>query len=131
MKTIKVIRFERDGKGLFRHRDETIYDNSIADRTYRRHQNGDFPTPWNDKLIDKSSGEEYLDLDKNSRNWFCAYKTIEQVQAWILTDEIEFFVSIGFRILMLEVEEYQEGERQTIYTRESIVNIEDITSLFI
>jgi hypothetical protein len=127
--TIKIVRFEREGKGIFKHEDSEIYQNYIAKRTYERHNNGNFPTPWDDRL-EGDNYYNYLDLDKDYKEWFCAYKTIEQIQEWIMPDEIDYFVSKGFRLLLLKVSEYQIGEKQVLFTRESIIKQEDITSLF-
>lgn len=118
---ITVVRLERRGNGIFRPSNRSIYNSAIAKRTYARHNGGSFPLPE----------AENLNMFKGYRDWFCAYKTIEQLQAWIHKDEIDFFISKGFKVLMLDVEEYQEGEMQVIFTKESIISSKDVTSLFL
>ena len=115
-----IVRFERRGNGIFRPSNKSIYNSAIAKRTYARHNNGNFPLPEN----------ENLDLIRGGKEWFCAYKTIEQLQSWVHKDEIDFFISKGFKVLMLDVNEYQEGQMQVVFTKESIISSKDITSLF-
>lgn len=112
---------ERCGVGFFKHGDSFLYEHPIALRTYNRHNGGGFPTPQ----------MERLDLFKDNKKWFCAYKTIEEFQAWVLSEEVKFFISEGFRVLLLNVTEYQEGKKQVIFTKESITTSEDITTLFV
>lgn len=112
---------QRGGEGFFRHGNSFLYGHPIAIRTYDRHNGGGFPTPR----------MEDLDVRKDNKEWFCAYKTIEEFQKWVLSEEVEFFVSIGFRVLLLNVTEYQEGKKQVIFTKESITTSEDITTLFV
>lgn len=118
---ITVVRFERRGNGIFRPSNRSIYNSAIAKRTYARHNNGNFPLPE----------DENLNMFKYYKDWFCAYKTIEQLQAWVHKDEIDFFISKGFKVLMLDVTEYQQGEMQVIFTKESIISCKDVTSLFV
>lgn len=130
LKRLQIIRFENEsGTGIFRHKNSEIYRNEIANKTYERHGDGRFPCPWNDKLVDNK--EEYLDIDLEGKQWFCSYKTIEQFQGWIKPDEVEYFTTQGFRIYMLEVTEFQIGMNQVLFTRNSIINVEDITNLFL
>lgn len=121
MSTIKIIRIERDGIGVFKHGDDDLYQHPIAKRTYRRHNGGGFPVP---EL-------EGLNLSKDCKEWFCAYISIEDFQAWILPEEVVYFKSVGFKVFLLEVGEYQIGKKQVIFTKESIISKEDITTLFI
>lgn len=121
MSVIKIVRLERRGFGIFRPKNQAILKSKIAQRTYDRHNNGGFPMPW----------QEDLDMDMDGKEWFCAYKTVEQLQQWVLKEELAFFISKGFKVLLLSVSEYQEGEKQVIFTKESIVSSEDITTLFV
>ena len=121
MKT--VIRIEHyDGIGMFRSqighlRRKTVYDflPEVGDRHIK----------FNDPDMD------HLDIEKENKTWYCAYKSIEQLQKWILKDEFKILFDRGFRVLLLDVTEYQEGEDQIIYTKESIANSKNISSLFI
>lgn len=85
----------------------------------RRHD--DFNTPIEDKL----------DIHLDDKEWFCAYKTVEQLQKWLMSDEIRFLISKGFDVLLLNVGEYQVGEHQVVFTRESVKESTVINSLFI
>lgn len=117
MESIKVVRLELKGTGIFISPYVDMDRVEIAG-VYHRHK--EFPCP-------ESEG---LDLREDGKEWFCAYKTIEQVQQWLRKEEIQYFISIGFRVLLLTVNEYQLGEYQVIFTKESIESKEDITSLF-
>ena len=125
MKTIIRIEYIPDGIGIF----TTFLSNASIKRSIRplddfcvtafvRHLN--FNCPLQDRL----------DIRKYGKEWFCAYKSIEQLQKWITPEELKLIISEGYTILMLDVYEYQEGRDQIIYTKESITSYKDITSLF-
>jgi len=118
MKTIQVIRFEHpeDGFGIFLSpHSDSKEPGDIIDKFNDKH--GEFKLPCEDGL-------------KLNSRWFCAFKSIDQVKQWVTTDEIAVFKARGFIIWMLEVSEYQQGEYQVIYTKESIINKTDISSIF-
>ena len=118
---MKVIRIEHeDGWGMFidiseerpsRKHSARYICPSIVDR----HQL--FPLPQRENL---PISDEY----------FCAYKSVDQLKEWITTEEIATLKENNYRIFMLDVTNYHEGKYQVIYTKESIVNTTDITDLF-
>lgn len=124
MKTVIRIEYPEDGIGMFM----TYLDNGLKREikpldefcisAYRRHY--EFNCPFQDGLNRK----------KDSKEWFCSYKSIEQLQQWIKTDELKRIIKKGYVVLMLDVTEYQEGRDQIMYTKESIQSSKDITSLF-
>lgn len=116
MKTI--LRIELDGIGIFNNPLVKKKGFKYWNEMFERHM--EFPSPYNDGI----------DLHKEDKEWFCAYKSVEQMQLWLRSEEIKFFIGMGFRFLLLEVEEYQEGEYQIIYTKESIKECKDITAIF-
>lgn len=98
---------------------------AMAKKTYARHNSGDdfwdaFPLPYNDGI----------DMDLDDKNWFCAYKSIEDLQDWIKSDELKFFISKGFSIKKLDVSQFQVGGEQIAFTKEGVMNETDITDLF-
>lgn len=113
-----VVRLERNKRGIFRPSNQVLTKYSITRNVYDRH--GNFPTPR----------QEGLNMVLDDKEWFCGYKSIDELQNWIYSDEIKFFISKGFKVLLLEVTEYQLGEYQIIFTKESITSSKDITSLF-
>lgn len=119
MKIIKILRVENqnDGCGIFRSCYKEAWQ--VHNRISERHR--EFPTPYED---------EDLDLDQDDKEWFCAYKTIEQFQEWVESDEIEALIESGFDVLLLEVSEYQIGGHQVLFTKESIVKETIINDLF-
>ena len=75
--------------------------------------------------------EDMLNAYKDDKEWFCAYKSVEQLQKWLTPQEIEILSKNGYKVLMLDVEEYQEGRDQVIFTKESIISSKDVTKLFL
>lgn len=124
MKTVIRIEYPEDGIGMFM----TYLKNGLKRKikpidefcitAYRRHCKFNSPR------------EDGLNRHKDSKEWFCSYKSIEQLQQWIKTNELKRIIKKGYMVLMLDVTEYQEGRDQIIYTKESIKSSKDITSLF-
>jgi hypothetical protein len=121
---IDVIRVEHpDGYGMFRSydKDHNIRSHSVDEICHDlciRHY--DFNEPSGDGL----------NLDRDSKDWFCAYKTIEQIQEWVKPEEFKILFDNDYKIYVLSVSEYQIGESQIIYTKDSILNKRDISTLF-
>ena len=114
---MKIIRVEdkRKGIGLFR-RNRGIYDigelSHVVDKHFTWSSPFQFPTPQ----------EEELDIDKDNKEWYCAFKSEEQFRSIFSNSDAQILISKGFKILELEVTEYQEGDQQILYTKESIKN---------
>jgi len=113
-----VVRVEHplDGYGLFRSHNSMNFDG--LEKMYDRHQ--DLPIPTYDGLS----------MYKDNKQWFCAYKTLEQFKEWVTTEEVQILLSYGFNIYMLEVEEFQQGNYQVLFTKRSITSYKIINSLF-
>lgn len=118
METLQIVRIERNGNGIFRPSNRSICKYKLFKEYSRRHWK--FPVPY----------AENLDLSKQCKEWFCAYATVQIMQQWLKDEEIQFLIKKGFKILLLEVSEFQEGSFQALYTKKSIINQEDITSIF-
>jgi hypothetical protein len=130
-KTIIRIEHKSDGFGMFRSKLKDGDDNpsrvevgddedDILFELGKRHNDG-FYTPFGDGL----------DMNLGFKEWFCAFKSIEQIQQWILPDEFKVLLDNDFQILLLTVTEYQEGNHQIIFTKESITSSQDISTLFL
>lgn len=125
MKTVIRIEYPLDGIGMFM----TYLPNGFKRKikpldefcisAFRRHY--EFNSPIQDGL----------DRKKDFKEWFCSYKSIEQLQQWLKPDELKKIIKKGYVVLMLDITEYQEGMDQIIYTKESIKSFKDITQLFI
>ena len=115
MEAITVVRVEKDGIGVF-HSSYTNSQQPFYRAVVERHR--EFPTPDEEDL-------------KMGLNWYCAYKTVDELRSWIKVEELQGFVDIGFRVYMLEVTDYQVGEYQAIFTKDSILTKTDITNIFI
>lgn len=124
---MNCIRIEHtiDGWGLFRRPDEDTF--ALMGFIFQeilweiRVRHGEFSTPYIDGL----------NLNQHGKEWFCAYKTVEQIQKWIEPHEFKSIIDNGFNIYLLTVEEFQEGNDQIIYTKESIISKKEINSLFL
>jgi hypothetical protein len=113
---IQILRAENgNGVGIFH---GGFAYNPCRDIGYR-HRN--FPNPHNDGC----------DLYRDSKDWYCAYKSIDQIQQWIMPHEFKKMPIAGYRVYLLTVMEYQEGEYQVIFTKESIIDRKDVTELFV
>jgi hypothetical protein len=75
--------------------------------------------------------EDGLDVRLDKKEWFCAYKSIEQFQQWVMLSEVRVLISIGFDVLLLDVEDFQIGEHQVIFTKQSITSTKIINELFL
>lgn len=121
MKTIQVIRVEHsDGYGMFvnftNDGERRDFMNKVPDNINERH--GTFKTPQLDGM----------DMDDD---WFCAYKSVDQFKEWVTKEEVQVLLSLDFKIYLIEVTNFQVGEFQVIYTKDSIVLKKDISELFI
>jgi hypothetical protein len=75
--------------------------------------------------------EDGLDVKLDNKEWFCAYKSIEQFQQWVMLSEVRILIEKGFDVLLLDVEEYQIGEHQVVFTKQSITSTKVINELFL
>lgn len=127
MKTI--IRIEHnDGVGMFNTEAEKQVDD-ICPELYKRHFLGSdstqkpFPSPGRDIPA--------LDMWKDDKEWFCAFKSLEQFNNLVYKEEAKILIKHGYKILLLGVTEFQEAENQVLFTKESIIETKNINSLFI
>lgn len=116
----QIVRIEHsDGWGIFRTQGGRPNVSDLGmDDLVRRHCN-DFPTPY------QESGGKSLE-----RNQFCAFKTIEQVQQWIMPDEMRLLLSHDFKVYLLEVSQCITYQHQCVYEKEDIIEQKDISNLF-
>lgn len=117
-----IIRIEHpNGWGLWRTQIDGQYlieTASCHDALSDKHYN--FPTPFHDE-----------GLGKYDTNEFCAFKTIDSLQEWVEPEWMKEIISIGFKVLMIDVSTCRVGEYQILYKKENILQTKDITSLFI
>jgi hypothetical protein len=122
MKTI--VRVEHYvGDGLWKAKDNngSIYMSfSFVDDLVEKHYN--FPTPNQDLLLS-------ISLRKNPQ-YYCAFKSIEQLQQWIDKEWWKEIFELGFKVLLIDVSECLEGEYQILYQKQHILQSKDISNLF-
>jgi len=127
MKPIQIVRIEHnDGIGMFNTSTGTPV-NPLLPKLYERHFISDnstkeiFPNPY---------GDENIDVNFTENEWYCAFKSLEQLNKFIYPEEIKILLEEGYSILLLSVTDYSVGKYQVIYTKESITKQELINSLF-
>ena len=118
MNTIIRIEHPSDGKGIWRS-NTTVYDtlSNIWEFVSRHRQ---FPNPtYEGDVTGFIEGIHY-----------CAFKSIEQLQEWVYKDEIKELLELGFKVYMLDVSNWLEGNYQICYKKEDILQQKDISELF-
>jgi hypothetical protein len=118
-----------DGYGLFfknlfknniRLNPRPFYAEKDLPELHRRHKEN-FSFPHDDGLLIEIDGKEY----------FCAFKSINDLRYWVYPDEMKKIIGMGFKIYKITANDYQVGKFQIMYTKESIINKEDISAQFI
>lgn len=130
MKTVIRIESNENGWGIFRNPEEVATTNPSMVIPSIVANHSEFPTPCRDVNQDKKAANIYLDMELDNKTWFCAYKSVEQMLKWLSHSELRGILEMGFTIYKITVTEYQEGEFQTIFTKESIVTKEVISDIF-
>lgn len=130
---IKCIRIEHeDGFGPFYRQPFRIYINpwNTLKNTYRKHES--FNAPIEDPLIWTSGseciGHKRLNRFKDEKVWWCAYHSEKQILSMYTEREIKHLMRNKYNVFLLEVKEYQVGEDNIIFTKESVINRSNITN---
>lgn len=121
-KTGFAIRVE-DSEGIGIFRSSLTFDgytpkNDVADRIDNAHMR--FKTPYNEPKLEDTFSEKHR----------CAYRTIVQMNSWLSSCDIQDLKNLGFKIYLLELSDFKEGDFQIIYEPKDIVNKKDISELF-
>lgn len=133
---MQVIRIEHKVSkwGIFTHRFRDIqFARLRMPELFERHCY-QFPEPQNEaneRFLKKGMNPKHLNLYKDNKTYYCAYKSVKQIQEWVMPEEFAIMVKGGFNIWLLEVTDFQEGNYQVLYTKESIVSKQIINDLFI
>lgn len=128
----EIIRIEHpeSGNGIFTHR---FSEWECLREFFDRHNN--LPTPMSneesDEMRDTFQEAVFKDrYEKQPNEWFCAYKSFEQLLEWVLEEEFENIIRIGFRFYSIKVESCVIGNYQCIFKKKDIIEKTDITYLF-
>lgn len=126
---INIIRIEHpyDGQGYFNSCDENgrdlEYRHSQREQISIRHSSGMFPNFNDDYELNSQIDRDDLYTYK------FAFKSIDQLQVAFTPDELrECINELGFRILMLEVDDYFSSQYQVIF--KNPLSRKDISDLF-
>ena len=126
MTTLIRIEHPESGNGIWRHFDKqghrTCLNLSNYDEFEDRHRS--FATLRSE--LNSIFAMDYLDM----LVYFCGFKSIEQLQQWVYQSEINEFVSFGFRIYKIEVNNCLMGDYQVFFKKDNIVSKIDITDIF-
>lgn len=128
--SINAIRIEHEnGWGIFRYDQKNDYQRvihsidfqetymRICDRHCRfKTRSADFPKNYENE----SSLDQY----------YCAYKTLDQLREWVLTREIQVLIKNGFTVYLYELNECLYGEDQLFFKLENVIDKRNINSLF-
>lgn len=66
----------------------------------------------------------------NSDDYFCAYKTLDDMKRWLNSDEIRILLENGFKVFLLEVSDCFLGVDNAIFKKQDILLKKDISDLF-
>lgn len=114
MKEIIRIEHIECGNGIFNSINDRLFESKFANNIIHRFE------------------EHFLnpnrDLIKFNQNYYCAFKSINDLIKWLSIDELKSLVNIGFRIYKIIVKRYKEGNMQIVYTLKSIKQKIDITN---
>ncbi len=118
---MKVVRIEHPDTGCGLWQTEingyVVYRNlSFLNDLVDKHES--FPIPNEDGLY-------------RENHHFCAFKSIEQANEWIESEWWNEILSLGFKIYLIELSAWLEGEYQIMFEKQHIVQSEDISSLFV
>lgn len=122
MKTIIRIEHPSDGKGIWRSKDKDgdKYIDSLSNYWDFDARHCKFPNPtYEGDVTGFIAGIHY-----------CAFKSIEQLQEWVYKNEIKELLEMGFKVYMLDVSNWLEGNYQICYKKEDILQQKDISELF-
>jgi hypothetical protein len=133
MKTIIRVEHKESGFGMFRHLNvETGWcANEVVPDLMDRHCN--FLGMFEDFQYVYDISKGYVSLEERyaiMKNYHCAYKTLEQFNQWVASDEIRILIDNGFNVLMITVTDFIEGRDQIFYRKVDAVETKIINDLF-
>jgi hypothetical protein len=106
-----------DGDGLFKCRDKGFDLKSFPLGKKIAHLHDTFPNPW----------DEFG--DKFNLNYYCAYKSLTQLLAWIPIEDLKELILKGIDVYILGVKDELIGDYQICYKKKNILWKQKITSL--
>lgn len=122
MKTVIRIEHPKDGWGLFRSLETPCRARcssfSFDTKMSIRHQA--FNNPWCDNIPEFTYDHH------------CAFKSLDQLRDWLDDDWIKEIINEhGFRVYMIDLSDWLEGEMQVVYRKSDILQTKDISNLFL
>lgn len=113
----QIVRVEHtDGIGMFTGDDRSHTVDYICPEIYTRHAK--FKTPREEGL-------------KREKDEFCAYKSIDHIQQWIMKDEFHILFENNYKVYLIEVSNFREGKDNVLFKKQDIINKTDISQLFL
>ncbi len=105
---------------------------------WQSYVDGDIDRPFYDEFSFSSelkSKHVYMNtpqedgLDMTSQH-YCAFKSIEQMNQWIEKEWYKELFEHDFKVLSIQVSDYQESMDQVIFKKRDIISSTDISDLF-
>ncbi len=122
----QIIRVEHeDGYGIFRSRLDDTWKGRPHSVLLQYHRYPGFESRHSNFNNPRRDGLNRSDAD------FCAFKSIEQIQQWIMPDEFEKLIEDGYKVFLIEVSECQEGRDNILFQKKHELNRKDISKIFI
>lgn len=66
-----------------------------------------------------------------SDHHFCAYGSLEVMERWIKPDEVREVLKYDYKVYLIELSAWQEGDHNVIFRKEDIILKKDISDLFL
>ena len=101
---------------------------------YAHFQDGSWSWPSSLSLMRNRHEDMYTPRDEGlpmTREHFCAFSTLEDMEKWVRNDEVKVLVELGFQVLLLTVSQCHVGKHQCIFKKEDVVEVTNITSIFL
>lgn len=64
------------------------------------------------------------------RRWYSAADSLEMLDYWFKEKDINELISLGFEVFEIEASEYERFNQEMIFTKESVIEITNITNQF-
>lgn len=124
--SINAIRIEHEnGWGIFRYDSKSGYKYKEFTEDYSHYYH---------KIVERHSNFKSIsqDFPKNCEytDYYCAYKSLDQLAEWVLRRELEVLIKNGFTVYLYELSECEVGEDQIFFKLENVISKKDINSLF-
>lgn len=68
---------------------------------------------------------------ENGRRWYSAGGSLEQLYMWFNPQDLQELIDLGFEIFEVEATEWKDLGQEVIFTKESVIMMENVTHRFV